>query len=400
MTVIVDHDTSQLDLIAGAVPGATPFDTMPELDAHVRATATEFTVVVGPSVSVDEAAALAHWARIHRPALGVVLLRHRVDSTVLANALRSGVREVVEARDLTGVSEAVRRSHTVTEAILGTGAGSVLDDGPAGQVITVFATKGGVGKSLVATNMAAGLADRGRTVCLIDLDLQSGDVAIMLQLTPTRTINDLVAFGGVVDEGAVKALLTEHSPRLSVVAAPVKIDAPDRATSDAVGLLIDQARHMFDVVVIDTSGVFDDFALTALDRTTTLVLIGTLDIPALKSLKLATGTLDLLNFPRDRWKFVLNRADSKVGLSVKEFEESLGLTSDATLSSSREVLSAVNRGEVIVRAHPSHAVSKAFGSLIAQIDVAPAAAEPRGRGSEGSRRAESGRRGMRLRKVG
>src|SRR5690606_34402983 len=116
MTVIVDHDQSQLDLLAGAIPGATPFASVAEVDAHVKATAGEHTVVVGPSVPVEDASALAHWARIHRPALGVVLLRHRVDSTVLADALRSGVREVVEARDLTGVAQAVHRSHAVTEA--------------------------------------------------------------------------------------------------------------------------------------------------------------------------------------------------------------------------------------------------------------------------------------------
>jgi pilus assembly protein CpaE len=399
MTVIVEHDPSQLELLVGAIPGSTAFNSVKDADAHLRSAPTEYAVVVGPSVPADDVTALAYWARINRPALGVVLLRHRVDSTVLADALRSGVREVVEARDLTGVADAVRRSHTVTEAMLGSHDAPAGIDGPSGQVITVFSTKGGVGKSLVATNLAAVLADRGRRVCLVDLDLQSGDVAIMLQLSPTRHVNDLAAFGGVIDEGAVKSLVTEHSPGLSVVAAPVKIDVPDQATPDAVGLLLERARHMFDVVVIDTSGVFDDFALAALDRTDTLVLVGTLDIPALKSLKLATGTLDLLNFPRDRWKFVLNRADAKVGLSVKEFEEALELTADATLASSREVLSAVNRGEVVVRAHPSHAASKAFAALGATIDAATAADEPT-RAADGSRRAESARRGLRLRKVG
>ena len=77
---------------------------------------------------------------------------------------------------------------------------------------------------------------------------------------------------------------------------------------------------MFDVVVVDTSGMFDDYVLPALDHSDLVVLVGTLDIPSLKGLKLAVGTLDLLNLPRERWRLVLNRADTKVGLSAGEFE--------------------------------------------------------------------------------
>ena len=91
-----------------------------------------------------------------------------------------------------------------------------------------------------------------------------------------------------------------------------------------------------------------------------IVLVGTLDIPSLKALKLATSTLDVLNYPSESWRFVLNRADSKVGLSVEEYEKTLALKADCTLVSSREVLSAVNRGEALVTAYPSHANSKAL----------------------------------------
>ena len=115
--------------------------------------------------------------------------------------------------------------------------------------------------------------------------------------------------------------------------------------------------------------------------------MGTLDIPALKGLKLATSTLELLNFPRNTWRFILNRADARVGLSVEEFESTLGLRSDASLVSSREVLAAVNRGEPLVRAYPNHANSKALfvfsASLV--VDKVTATADKSGRKSSGSR---------------
>ena len=249
-------------------------------------------------------------------------------------------------------------------------------------MVTVFSTKGGVGKSLMAANIAVSLADHGSSVCIVDLDVNNGDIAIMLQLTPMRSLNDLSAFHGEIDVDAIETLVTPYSKTLGVVAAPVHLDSPDQATNEDIAKLLDLLVKVYDYVVVDTSGVFDDHALTALDRTDTLVLVGTLDIPALKGLKLATQTLDLLNFPRDKWKFVLNRADSKVGLSIDEYESTLGLKADCSLVSSREVLTAVNRGEPLVRAYASHPNSKAikaFANTIAGATRAAEAASGRGR---------------------
>ncbi|WP_457185373.1 AAA family ATPase [Nocardioides sp. P5_E3] len=372
---------------------------MEALSEHISATPHEFAVVIGPSVPVDDAAVFAQWARVHKPDLGVILLRETVDAHALSTALRSGMREVVESRDLAGLTTAVSRARAVSTAISQTmedenqaaaqaAASAALSEAharaeaareeaerPTGQLITVFSTKGGVGKSLMAANIAVSLADQENSVCIVDLDVNNGDIAIMLQLTPMRTLNDLAAFHGEIDVDAVETLVTPYSKTLAVVAAPVHLDAPDQATNDDIGKLLDLLVRLYDYVVVDTSGVFDDHALTALDRTDTLVLVGTLDIPALKGLKLATQTLDLLNFPREKWRFVLNRADAKVGLSANEYESTLGLKADCTLVSSREVLTAVNRGEPLVRAYASHPNSKAIKGFASSIAGAARAAQ-------------------------
>lgn len=391
MTAVLEPDAAQRGVLQAMLHGSVAFADPQGLDAHIRSATTEFAVVIGPSVPSDAAADLAQWARVHRPDLGVILLRHEVDSNALALALRSGMREVVAARDLAGITTAVQRARSVANAI-----GQTLMDevqaaaesaraevvaeaahaaavaqaeaeAPRGRVVTVFSTKGGVGKSLVTTNVGVALAKSGRSVCVVDLDINSGDVAIMLQLTPTRTINDVVAFNGVIDTEGITSILTKHSDNLSVVAAPVRLDAPDQASIDDIGKLLDVLRRMVDFVVIDTSGVFDDHALCALDRSDLIVLVGTLDIPSLKALKLATSTLEMLNFPKSMWRFVLNRADGKVGLAVDEFEKTLGLKADSTLVSSREVLAAVNRGEALVSAYPNHPNSKALTTFAASV---------------------------------
>ncbi|WP_299923941.1 AAA family ATPase [uncultured Nocardioides sp.] len=387
MTTILEPDASQASVLQAMLHGSSAFGDMEALRSHLRDTPNEFAVVIGPSVAAEFAAEFAQWARVQRPDLGVILLRETVDSSALALALRSGMREVVQARDLAGVTTAVQRARSVASAIGQTlmdeaqaaadaakaqvaaeaAAAQAAADAPVGQLHTVFSTKGGVGKSLVATNVAVAMADAGHRVCLVDLDVNSGDVAIMLQLNPTRTINDLVGFSGVIDDGAIDSVLTKYSDNLSIVAAPIRLDSLEQATAEDVGRLLDALKLRFEAVVVDTSGVFDDHALTALDRSDTIVLVGTLDIPALKGLKLAINTLELLNFTKESWKFVLNRADGRVGLSVDEYESTLGLEANATLVSANEVLNAVNRGEPLVRAFASHQNSKTLARFAATL---------------------------------
>ncbi|MCF6377276.1 P-loop NTPase [Nocardioides KLBMP 9356] len=415
MTAVLEPDAAQRGILQAMLHGSKAFADLEGLDEHVRTETNEFAVVIGPSVPSEAAAELAQWARVHRPDLGVILLRHDVDSAALSLALRSGMREVVAARDLAGITTAVQRARSVANAIGQTlmdeaqaaaesaraqaeadaaaaaAAAQAKAEAPRGRIITVFSTKGGVGKSLVATNLGVSLAASGRSVCLVDLDVNSGDVAIMLQLTPHRTINDLVGFNGVIDAEGISSILTRHSDNLSVVAAPVRIDSPDQASQDDVAKLLEALKRMVDFVVVDTSGTFDDLALCALDRSDGIVLVGTLDIPSLKALKLATSTLEVLNFPKSTWRFVLNRADGKVGLTVEEFEKTLGLKADASLVSSREVLAAVNRGEALVTAYPNHPNSKALVSFARSTadsigGETPAAEQnPSSRKSSGSR---------------
>lgn len=392
MSAVVEHDPDLAARLAAAVGDrVTAVPGLEALDEHLDRHPQDAVVVVGPSVPEEAVARVAERYRMTRPRVGVILVRHEVDSATLTAALRAGMREVVAVDDAVGLRDAVDRAAALATAW--TGAASAAQPGPPprGGLVTVFSTKGGVGKSLVATNLAAALADSGRRVCLVDLDLASGDVAVLLRLTPQHTLAELADLGSELDESAVGSLLAQHSERLSVLAAPVQLSAPIPA--ERVGSLLDTLCTMFDRVVVDTSGSFDDAGVEALDRSDLLVLVGMLDIPSLKSLKLATGTLDLLNVPRERWRLVLNRADDKVGLTVAEFTETLGLRPHATLGSSREVLSCVNRGEQVVRSRRHHPVSRALVGLAAELDAAlasPAEAPPAS-DAAGSRRARARR---------
>jgi pilus assembly protein CpaE len=387
MTAIVEHDPVLVDLLRSAVgDSATVLSSADRLEEHLQRHPEEHAVVLGPSVEDARAASLAERQRIARPAVGIILVRPEVDNEVLTEALRSGMREVVATDDAAGLRQALDRVRILAEAMSeNAGAGRRLggSGGRRGRLLTVFSTKGGVGKTLVATNLAAVLTDLGQQVCVVDLDVNGGDVSLMLQLSPQHTLADLAGIAVDLDTSGIQSLLVEDGAGLTVLAAPVHLASP--VPVEPVGMVLDTLKQLFDIVVVDTSGAFDEFALHALDHSDLLLLVGTLDIPSLKSLKLATGTLDLLNLPRDRWRVLLNRADPKVGLSAAEFEETLGLPIAASLSSSRDVLAAVNRGELIVRCQRGHQVSKALRGLAAaladDLETAPAAeADPSPRG--------------------
>ncbi|MFC6238792.1 AAA family ATPase [Longivirga aurantiaca] len=368
MTAIVEFDPVGVDSIKGAL-GADAL-VLPSLDilrTHLDTNPFEDCIVLGPSVDQQDVFALAESLRVTRPSLGVVMVRRRIDTAVLSDSLRAGVREVVQERDLAGLAMAVRRQRDIASRLrhqLERG-DEVVSSSTHGRVVTVFSAKGGCGKTTLATNIATAIAASGKgTVALLDLDLAFGDVAIALQLFPTHTIGDAVAIGEDLDGEAVRGLLTAHRSGVQALVAPMEPSTADTISVGLVTSIIDVLRDEFDYVIIDTPPALDDNVLSAFDRSDVVALLATLDIPALKNLKLTLETLDLIGYPRDRLKVVLNRADSKVGLALSEVEKTLKAPIVAQIPSSRDVPASTNRGVAIVVDEPKNPVSLAIKAFV------------------------------------
>jgi pilus assembly protein CpaE len=384
VTAVCDHDPSVAQSLRTAAGDAVVLESLEALRQHLENTPAEHTVVLGPSIEQRSALQLAAELRVERPQLGVVLVRRAIDTSVLALALRAGIREVVHLADLPGLGAAISRSQALSDALRDRIAADVAEHegtvpGKRGRIVTVFSAKGGCGKTTLATNVAAALAENGRRkVCLVDLDLAFGDVAIALQLFPSHTIADAVPAGTTIDLDALRVLLTPHSPGLTTLVAPLEPGSADSISADLVTRILQVLRTDFDFVVVDTPPAFDDRVLAAFDLSDHVGLIATLDIPAIKNLKLTLETLDLLNFPRENWRVVLNRADSKVGLTIGEVESTLRCRILTQIPSSRDVPASVNRGVPIVLDEPKHAVSVAIRSFVDKhiINVTPVAHAP------------------------
>lgn len=363
MPIIVESNRANADLFTSVTGSDSEVvGNLEELKRLLSESPDEYAIVIGPGVDLEAAAALADTLRVTRPSISVILIRRRVDTSVLAEALRSGMREVVDERDLTGLGAAVMRAQQVWQALSGSGASAAEAD--RGRVISVFSPKGGVGKTTLAVNVALALSQRGaHKVCIVDLDLAFGDVAITLQVFPARTMADAVHLESGLDFAVLEPLLTNYHDQLWALVAPVQPDAKDAIPASMVGRILNLLKSNFDYVVVDTSPSFDEYVLAAFDETDELMLVTTLDVPTLKNVKVAVETLDLLNFPRSQRHLVLNRADDKVGLSADKVESTLGMSIVGAIPTSSQVAHATNSGEPIVSAQPKHPVSQAITKL-------------------------------------
>src|SRR5689334_4477720 len=307
MTILWDYEPAAADTDRSALGGdALHLNSAPRVSRALEEDRNQSLVVIGPDIDLDSACELAERERVDRPELGVILLRHRLDVTALAQALRSGVREVVQADDQTALADAVRRSVALTQQLSGHG---TTVGGRDGKIITVFSAKGGVGKTTMSTNLAVYLASTGAKTLLVDLDLMFGDVAISLQLQPHGSVRDIVAMSGHLDEQGVQSVVTTHQDSsLDVIAAPADPADADRVPSH---------------VIVDTPPSFTEHVLAAFDVSDLTVLIATLDIPAVKNLRIAINTLDTLGAAKDARTIVLNRSDAKVGLKADDVEAAL-----------------------------------------------------------------------------
>jgi pilus assembly protein CpaE len=315
------------------------------------------------SLPEDELAAIRQHSRAP-----ILLVASSSSSGLLEQALDADVADVLLLPQLVeNVVFSIRKATHTTRRHHETAAG-----GRRGRIVTVFSPKGGTGKTVTATNLAAACAKyEKRKTLLLDLDLQFGDAAIMLGIEPEKTIYDLVVAPGELDTEKLAGYTTRHASGLEVLPAPLRPEDAELVTEAKLGRLLEVARESFDMIIVDTSPFFHGPMLATLDRTDELLLLCSLDVPTLKNLRLALQTLDLLSFPKQRVRIVLNRSNSKVGMKPGEVEGALGMKVRFELPSDRAVPLSVNRGNPVILAESGADVSRAIKAMAK--DLCPAA---------------------------
>jgi pilus assembly protein CpaE len=214
-----------------------------------------------------------------------------------------------------------------------------------GKILVVYSAKGGTGCTTLATNLALGLNTEETPTILVDASLQFGDVGVAMNLQVKNSFADLAARANELDEDYVEEILIRHDSGLRVLAAPPRPEMADEIRADEVRQVLQFLRHEYAYVIVDTGSMMDDITLAAIDAADLMVLMATPEIPAIKDARLVLDLLGVLEFPRERVFFVLNKTERKVGISPEAIGENLKVSVEGDIPlDMKTVVTSLNKG--------------------------------------------------------
>ena len=246
-----------------------------------------------------------------------------------------------------------------------------------GEVILVFSGKGGVGKTLIATNLATALAgETGGRVALVDLDLQFGDVGVMLNLDHSRSITELVDGAAGVDADSIAEVMAGGPNGIRVLLAPISPELADLVSAEHVRTLMAELRRTFDFIVVDSSSHLAEFNLEVIELSQRILVVTALTIPAIKDAKLTLKVLESLSIDPASISLVVNRVDGHADFNRESIEQSLHTAVAVQIPHDpRTVGEAITRGAPFVTLYPEAEVSRAVRELVARLVPTQATAE-------------------------
>jgi pilus assembly protein CpaE len=324
-------------------------------------------LVLSPEVKEPDALGLAEFVGRTAPGTAIVLVRDHTWNGLLPAAMRAGIRDVVDmTQGSDELREAVERAIVWATNLRSANGVAMRADGSRsqrGHVVSVFSSKGGSGKTFVTANLAVAIAEvTGEATAVVDLDVDMGDVFTYFGREPGATIHDLMELGEGAPGERIREVAVEVIPNVFAFGAPPD-PAAEAPAGEAVGKFLRAIRSEFAWVVVDASVDYSDSALVCFDLSDMICLVTGLDVVGVKHLSKALDTLLTIGLPRDRFRVVLNRADSKVGLDAADVERVMKIQVDAMIPSSRLVPTSLNKGRPVVIDEPAAEVSQALKQL-------------------------------------
>jgi pilus assembly protein CpaE len=310
---------------------------------------------------------------IESPTTAVICASRDSSPDLILHSLRAGARDFIRLP----ISE--DELNTVIDRTIEFCAQNVADEPKTrGRAIAVFSSKGGCGCSLIATNLA--MVQTSPTV-LVDLNLQSGDLELMLGVRPKFSLADVVENRDRLDDALLASYLTHHSQNVSLLAAPIKAESAEDIEPKHIYEVMELLRQQFETVIVDTPHNFDAVTISALDNCDQILVVLTLEIHAIRSTRRALEIFDRLGYPRKKIRIVVNRYSKNIELDQRQVEGFLGERVVGFIQSDyRAAVNSINLGQpMVLSASASKAsadIRQIAGKLFeGKVEPRPAGAE-------------------------
>jgi pilus assembly protein CpaE len=315
------------------------------------------------------------------PGSPVIIMSVQGERDYIRRAMQAGAREFL-IKPFSGdeLIASIRRVHQLEQkkgTFLAKAAATTTPaaDGSAtpqvrrGEVFLVFSGKGGVGKSIIASNLAIALGmETGARVALVDLDLQFGDIGVLLNLDHSRSITDLADAAASNDPEFIQDVLANGPEGVQVLLAPISPELADLVTADHLRTIMQELQRTFDFIVVDTASHLAELNLEAIELATRVIVVTALNIPAIKDTKLTLKVLESLNVEPDRILLALNRSDAHSEFNKEAVENNLRFPIALQIPHDPKAVStSVNRGAPFVSANPEAEISRSIRELVSQL---------------------------------
>ncbi len=314
------------------------------------------------------------------PGSPVIIMSVQGERDYIRRAMQAGAREFL-IKPFSGdeLIASIRRVHQLEQkkgtflakaaTTMPAWSGAAPQEVRRGEVFLVFSGKGGVGKSIIASNLAIALGmETGARVALVDLDLQFGDIGVLLNLDHSRSITDLADASASSDAEFIQDVLANGPEGVQVLLAPISPELADLVTAEHLRTIMQELQRSYDFIVVDTASHLAELNLEAIELATRVIVVTALNIPAIKDTKLTLKVLESLNVEPDRILLALNRSDAHSEFNKEAVENNLRFPIALQIPHDPKAVStSVNRGAPFVSANPEAEISRSIRELVSQL---------------------------------
>lgn len=321
-------------------------------------------VLVGVEEPVARALKTVESLALGQPRWPVIVLSSKGDRDSIRKAMRAGADDYIAKPSSSKELRAAIASIVAREREKAATAAGSRTTGRAGTIVSVFGVKGGIGKTTLATNLAASAAmESKQRIALVDLDLQFGDVALMMDVVPAKTISDVVDAIDKLDADLIEGYLAKHNSGVAVLPAPLHIDGSDGVSGDRIQKLLEVLAAVYDYVILDTPNALNETVVAALDASTLVLLVTTPEIPCIKRTKACLDLMKHWQYSEDKVKLVVNKVNGRAEASPEDIESVLRYPAFWKLPFDHIADNLAGPGGLFVQAKPKSSISKGVVGL-------------------------------------